>query len=238
MDEQTRGAAQRFPSGDAAPVRIAAFDLDGTLLDGQSGTLVVRYLIARGMLPKAAVAACTWWGVRYKLHLPHRQAEVREIIFRSLRDMDPDRVASVMREFHAAVMVPRYRAAGIRELRRMAEQGMHTVIVSATFDAIAQESRSYVGADCALATLMQRGPDGRYTGYVDGRVTEGGEKLRRMNAYADGKFGPGGWVLARAYGDHYTDVALLEQAQERFVVDPGPTMRREAERRGWPQLEW
>lgn len=239
MDEQKRDAAwQQSSHEDKKPVRIAAFDLDGTLIDGQSGTLVVRYLISHHVLSARAVAACFWWGVRYKLHLPHRQAEVREIIFRNFRTMDPADVAAIMANFHAQEMIPRYRPAGLQELKRAAELGMHTVIVSATFDHIAQESRAYVGADAALATIMQRGRDGHYTGFVDGLVTEGDEKLRRLRAYADERFGPGGWTLARAYGDHYTDVALLEQAQERFVVDPGPTMRKEAQRRGWPELTW
>ena len=63
---------------------IAAFDLDGTLLRGQSGTLIVNYLWRRHLISLGTALACAWWGVRYKLHLPLRQNEVRERIYRAL----------------------------------------------------------------------------------------------------------------------------------------------------------
>lgn len=218
--------------------RIAAFDLDGTLLDGQSGTLILRYLISRHLISGKAMILAAWWGVRYKLHLPHRQSEVREILIGQIKHLPASAIVALMRDFHDEVMIPRYRKDGIAEVARRREEGEHVVIVSATFDAVAQASREYLGADAALATLMERDDRGHYTGRVQGEVTAGPEKARRLVAYADETFGQGRWVVAHAYGDHYTDAPLLELAEEAFAVDPGPTMRREAARRGWPELEW
>lgn len=218
--------------------RIAVFDLDGTLLDGQSGTLVLRYLLQHRLISGKAGSKAAWWGIRYKLHLPYRQSEVREIIFEELRTLPPDRVCAIMHDFHEEVMVPLYRADGVAELRRRREAGEFVIIVSATFDAIAQAARAYLGADAALATLMERDETGRYTGRVLGEVTAGPEKVRRVRAFADERFGVRRWRVVRAYGDHYTDLPLLEMAEQCFAVDPGPTLRREAERRAWPQLMW
>lgn len=217
---------------------MAAFDLDGTLLDGQSGTLVLRYLMQRRLVSPRATSRAAWWGIRYKLHLPHRQSEVRELIFDDLRHLGPARIDELMREFHDAVMVDRYHRDGVAEVRRHREAGEHVVLISATFDQIAQAARAYLGANAALATLMERDVDGNYTGRVHGEVTAGPEKVRRIRAYADEKFGPGGWRLVNAYGDHYTDVPMLELADRCFVVNPGPTLRREAARRAWPELAW
>lgn len=219
-------------------VRIAVFDLDGTLLDGQSGTLVLRYLLKHNLVSSKAGAKAAWWGVRYKLHLPHRQSEVREIIFQELCSQPPERVDEVMRVFHDEVMVPRYYPKGVEELHRRKADGEFTVIVSATFDDIAQAACAYLGADAALATLMERDASGAYTGRVLGEVTAGAEKLRRLRVFADERFGADGWALAHAYGDHYTDAPLLEAAQTCAAVNAGPTLRREARRRGWPQVSW
>lgn len=234
----TGGTEGSAATGDDTRVRIAVFDLDGTLLDGQSGTLVLRYLLQHHLISGKAGSKAAWWGIRYKLHLPFRQSEVREIIFEELRTLPPDRVRTIMRDFHEEVMVARYRADGMAELRRRREAGEFTVIVSATFDAIAQAARAHLGADAALATLMERDDEGCYTGRVLGEVTAGPEKVRRVRAFADEHFGAGRWRVVRAYGDHYTDLPLLEMAERCFAVDPGPTLRREAERRAWPQLTW
>lgn len=217
---------------------IAAFDLDGTLLRGQSGTLVVGYLWRHGLISFKTAAACAWWGVRYKLHLPLRQNEVRERIYRDLDHLSPQQIHDVMEDFHNRVLVPRYRAAGIDELRRHEEAGEHVALVSATFNQIAQAAVEYLGCDVALATLMERDADGHFTGQVDGEVTEGPEKVSRITAWADETFGSGGWSLVYAYGDHYSDLPLLEAATHGYAVNPGPTLRYEAERRGWPILEW
>lgn len=217
---------------------IAAFDLDGTLLKGQSGTLVLKYLARRRLVsPKTALLA-TWWGIRYKLHLPFRQNEVRERIFKDLSCYTAERVREIMEDFHRDVMVPRYRAEGVAELRRREEAGDHVIIISATFDQIAQAARSYLECDAALATLMRRDAAGRFTGEVDGATTAGPEKVRRIRAWADERFGPDGWELVAAYGDHHSDVPMLEAATTCYAVNPGPTLRREAERRSWKVLAW
>lgn len=230
--------AETQPAPEGNKRRVAAFDLDGTLLNGQSGSLVLRYLFSHGFVPKSAAARAAWWGIRYKLHLSHRQSEVREIIFDELKHHQPSEIHDLMERFHHEVMVPRYRRQGLRELHRCHAAGLYTVIVSATFDPIAQASREFTGADAALATIMQLGSDGRYTGRVQGECTAGIEKLRRLRAHCDETFGPGNWVLERAYGDHHSDIALLRGAQQRFAVNASYTLHREASRCGWTRLTW
>lgn len=230
--------AQERQQGEDGRVSIAVFDLDGTLLDGQSGTLVLGYLLRHGLVSKRAGAKAAWWGIRYKLHLPFRQSEVREIIFSEIGALGPERVCAIMCDFHDEVMVPRYFSRGVEELRRHEEAGEQTVIVSATFDAIAQAACAYLGASVALATHMERTEAGVYTGRVQGEVVAGAEKARRLRAFADERFGPDGWRVVCAYGDHFTDAPLLEMAERPFAVNAGPTLRREAARRGWPTLSW
>ncbi len=217
---------------------IAAFDLDGTLLKGQSGTLVLGYLMRRRFITARTAALAAWWGIRYKLHLPLRQNEVRERIFKDLSCFSAERVEQIMHDFHREVMVPRYRPDGVAALRRHEEAGEHVALISATFDQIAQAAREYLDCDVALATVMELDETGRYTGEVEGDTTAGSEKVARIRAWADGCFGAGGWELAYAYGDHHSDIPMLEAATTCYAVNPGPTLRREAERRSWKVLVW
>jgi phosphoglycolate phosphatase-like HAD superfamily hydrolase len=96
---------------------IAVFDLDGTLVDGQSGSLFSIYLLKHGVINLPRAARLVWWGARYKLHLPQRQDEPREVIMAALNRSHPDDIAQIMREFHAEEMVPRYRQSMIEEVK-------------------------------------------------------------------------------------------------------------------------
>jgi phosphoserine phosphatase len=45
-------------------------------------------------------------------------------------------------------------------------------------------------------------------------------------------------VHVRAYSDHVSDAPLLEWADEPFAVNAHGPLRKLADMRGWPQLDW
>ena len=179
-----------------------------------------------------------WWGLRYKLHLPYRQDEARELIFHDISRLGTQRVAAVMRGFHDEVLKPRYRADAVREVRRRKEEGCLTLLVSATFYPIAQIAGDFLGADGVSATHMELDEAGGYTGRVEGEVIAGEAKCRAVRAWGDERVGAGAWRIAYAYGDHFTDAPLLGSADTCFAVCPGKTLKSLAKRNGWAILDW
>lgn len=218
--------------------RLAVFDYDGTSIDGQSGLLFSLYLWHRGLVSVPRAAALVWWGVRYKLHLPQRQDEAREIIFASLSGLDAEDVDKIMHEFHNEVLLPRYRPQAVAEVKRRHEEGCVTLLVSATFEPIAADAAEALGVDAHIATDMEKDANNRYTGRVRGPVVQGYAKVAVVRRWADEHFGRGNWVLSYAYGDHHTDEELLASAGRAYAVCPGPTLRKEAHERGWDILDW
>ncbi len=222
----------------ASQVQLAVFDYDGTIIDGQSGSLFSTYLLRHGLLSKCTAARLVWWGARYKLHLPFRQDESRELIFRDLGSHGYERTIEIMRDFVREDLVPLERADAVAEVARRTEQGMKTVLVSATFHEVARIAAERLGMDGVAATRMERDASGAFTGCVQGEVVAGPGKVRAVTAWANDQFGEGGWQIACAYGDHFTDEPLLELAREPFAVCPGTTLKRDARRLGWQVLDW
>ena len=227
MQQQTRG-----------PRQVAVFDYDGTCIDGQSGSLISQWLLRNGYLPPSTVVGLAWWGFRYKFHLPYRQERSRELIFNALRSRDAKEIHGIMARFHAEVLEGEYRQRAIEEIARRKEEGCATIIVSATFEDIASEAAHYLGTDGFVATKMERLSDDYYTGRVEGDVVAGKAKVDAVRGWADEHLGPGAWELAYAYGDHHSDIELLGAAREPMAVSPGPTLKKEAHRRGWPITNW
>lgn len=227
---------QPIPERDIQPV--AVFDFDGTSIGGQSGALVTCYLFMHGYMSLARAGRLLWWGVRYKLHLPYHQDEARELVFGALCGRSSEEVDAILAQFHDEVLNPLYRPQAIEEVRRCHEQGISVLLVSATFEPIAAIAAKRMGVDGFAATRMARDAQGRYTGKVDGPVVAGEEKYRAAERWCNERFGPGGWRLERAYGDHHTDADLLSRARHAYAVCPGTTLEVSAKRNGWEILDW
>ena len=223
----------------SSKVPIAVFDLDGTLVDGQSGSLVSLYLLRHGIVSRPRAVRLAWWGTRYKLHLPQRQAEPREVIVRALnRSSSSEEIRRLMRDFHDEVIIDRYRPEAKPEIDKRKEEGNVTLLATATFFEVAERAAEYLGMDGFVATEMERDETGAYTGQVEGSVTEGEEKLNAVRRWADSNFGSGNWYIAYAYGDHISDSSLLAIARNAYAVCPSQLMKYAARRHKWPILAW
>ena len=218
--------------------KIADFDFDGTVISGQSGLLFSAYLLRRHLSSVSRTLKLMWWGVRYKLHLPQRQEEARELVVGALTQYSIEFANAVMHDFHREVVEGMYRPQALEEVRRRQAEGCCVLLVSATFEPIAELAAKKLGVDAFLATKMQVGADGHYTSKVDGPVIEGAQKLVSATEWCNQHYGKGNWELAYAYGDHYSDATLLSAAQIPCAVCPGPTLTRLASKRGWTILNW
>lgn len=219
-------------------VRLAVFDFDGTCIEGQTGLLFSTYLRKRGYVSSKNALRLSWWGIRYVLHLPHRQAAPREFIFEGLSDRSVDEVRGIMRDFHNSEILPRYRPDALLEIQERKREGCVTLLVSATFEGIARPAAQHLGVDDFIATEMEKDETGHFTGRVAGTVTEGNEKPKVVERWADERFGPGGWELAYAYGDHHSDISLLSLAEHPVAVSPGKTLEKVARQCGWTIVDW
>ena len=84
-----------------------------------------------------------------------------------------------MRAFHDEVLLKRYRPRAEEEVRRCKQEGLLTILVSATFIGIARPAAEHLGVDAVLATEMEKTPEGTFTGRVLGEVIAGPRQAER-----------------------------------------------------------
>lgn len=240
---QEQSQKQNPSSKDAYPehpdgYHLAVFDLDGTSIDGQSGELFTRYLFSHGLVSPWNILRLIWWGLRYRLHLPHRQEEAHEVLFKAFDGKDFKSTSELMRNFHDEKLLPRYRPEVFDEIKKRKEEGCIVLLVTATFSGIAEVAGEYLGVDGVAATHMALDVAGLFTGGVEGEVVQGEAKLLAVYEWAKAKIPGSFWELSYAYGDHHSDRALLQAAQTGFAVCPGVTLKRHARKRGIQILHW
>ncbi|WP_332701303.1 HAD family hydrolase [Devosia sp.] len=212
-------------------MRLALFDLDNTLLAGDSDHAWGDYLCARGILDGVAYKARN--DAFYQDYLAGR-LNIQEYLNFSLEILGRSEMAQLEqwhREFMRDCIEPIILAKGQALVEQHRAAGDKLLIITATNRFVTAPIAARLGVDTLLATECEmRG--GRYTGlttdvpcYKEGKVT----RLDRWLAET-------GYSLEDSYfySDSRNDLSLLERVSHPVAVDPDPTLRAEAEQRGWP----
>jgi HAD superfamily hydrolase (TIGR01490 family) len=223
-------------AGSAPKPRIAFFDLDHTLLDGDSDVLWCDFLMQRGLLDRAAFGARNAAMERdYRAGTVSTQAfsefYVSTLAGRSAAAWQPERT-----DFLRDVIAPRLSAAA-RELVKSAQRECELVVLTtATNRFITELTAAELGIEHLLATECEAGDDGAFTGRTSGTLNMRAGKVERLHA----------WLAARgkrladfdsaAYSDSINDLPLLEAVDRAHAVHPDAKLAAIAAARGWPVL--
>jgi HAD superfamily hydrolase (TIGR01490 family) len=208
-------------------MRLAIFDLDGTLVRGSSERLFWRYLVARGRQGPRQIASYLAFLVRY---LPTGGIHTLKKNKAYLSGLGRADVEVLAEEFVATRLVPRLRDAVVQRLRQHALRGDAVVLLTGTIEPIARALARRLGVRYVCATLCsERG--GRYLAQPPETHPFGAAKLglsRQLAAQIGGQL-----ETATAYGDSHHDLFLLEAVSEPVAVAPDAALSRVAVARDW-----
>ncbi len=217
--------------------RLALFDLDHTLLDGDSDVLWCDFLIQRGLLDCATFAARNEQMAR-----DYRAGQVSALAFcefyistlaaRSRSDWAPLRSA-----FAAEVIAPRIGRAALRLVREHRATGDLLVLTTATNRFISEPAAAQLGIDHLIATECETDAAGIFSGRTLGTLNMREGKVERLHAWLQARGIDWAACDASFYSDSINDLPLLLAVQRPLVVNPDAQLAAEAARRGWPALD-
>jgi HAD superfamily hydrolase (TIGR01490 family) len=214
-------------------VSVAVFDLDGTLVAGQTQVMLVKFLRRAGVVSRAFLLGTGVWFLAYKAKLVKVTEASRQKgseMFKGLSEAEVDRL---MDRFTDEEMMPRLHPAAAAALAEHLAEGDRVVVVSAALEPLVKTLCArlgvdhYAGAPCEVV-------DGRYTGRLSGTTPYAAEKARIAGEFIArwGADPADCW----AYADHDTDLPLLHSVGHPVAVRPRPRLSAEAQRNGWPVL--
>jgi HAD superfamily hydrolase (TIGR01490 family) len=216
------------------PRPAAFFDLDGTLLRVNSGTLWLIREIRHRRVTAVQVARAVGYLAAYNLGFVDIVAATR-MALQSIRGVPEDDVrAWTLAWFHREVV--RHAAPGAwAVLRHHRHEGRPLVLLSSTSPYEAAAAADWFGLDDRLSTRYEV-RDGRFTGELVLPPCFGEGKIAAAETWAAGHD-----VDVRRswfYTDSFTDLPMLEWVAHPCAVAPDFRLRRIARRRGWPVLDW
>jgi HAD superfamily hydrolase (TIGR01490 family) len=210
---------------------LAIFDLDNTLIAGDSDHLWGGFLVAQGLVDGAQYArANDRFYQEYRDGTLDIDAFLR-FALSPLRDHPRDLLEALRERFVAEIIAPLMLPAARDLIAAHRDAGDTLLIITAT--------NAFVGAPIAarfgIAHLIATEPeqvDGRYTGAVAGVPAFREGKVRRLADWLNAH----GETLAGSsfYTDSHNDLPLLGRVDRPVAVDPDPQLREAALARGWP----
>ncbi len=212
-------------------MRLALFDLDNTLLAGDSDHSWGDFLCQRGHVDADEYQARNdAFYADYcdgKLDVVAYQNFSQAILGRTPMDV----LAQWHAEFMAEVIEPIILAKGEALLEQHRAQGDKLVIITATNRFVTEPIATRLGVQTLLATecAMQ---DGRYLGSITGIPCYQEGKVTRLRLWLNEQ----GLDLRDSYfySDSRNDLPLLEKVSHPVAVDPDDALRATARARGWP----
>ena len=231
------GGSANVPVGRGA-VRLALFDLDHTLLSGDSDVLWCEFLMAEGVLDRAVFAPrnaeMAWrYGEGSVSAEDFCSFYVATLAGRSLAEWQP-----LCQRFLTEVIAPLIPASAHALVDSHRQQGHWLVLTTATNRMLTALTAQHLGIADLLATEVEVDPgNGRCTGRPQGTLNMREGKLTRLRAWL-AEQGLAASLLEGAvfYSDSVNDLPLLREVGEPVVVDPDPRLLLEAEARHWPVL--
>ena len=223
-------------SGGGGSVRLALFDLDGTLLTGDTDTLWCNFLIDAGELDAAVYSARNREVTERYASGAIDAADYCGFYAGLLAGRSADEWAPLRTRFVATIIEPRLPAAARALVHGHREAGDELVLSTATNRFLAEPIAAALGIAGLIATELER-IDGVFSGRNQGTLNMRAGKVERLHDWLAGVGRPTG-VLAKAsfYSDSINDLPLLGEVGRPVVVDPDPRLFAEAQRRGWPVL--
>jgi HAD superfamily hydrolase (TIGR01490 family) len=231
-----RADQQAPPGRGAAPTDLTAaafFDVDNTMMMGASMFHFARGLAARKYFNNSDLASFAWQQVKFRVGGREHNGGIRSSSEQALSFVQGRSVAELVElgeEIFDELMADRI-WAGTKALAEMHLQAGHRVwLVTATPVELAQIIARRLGLTGALGTVAEHHDD-IYTGRLVGELLHGKAKAHAVRGLAARE----GLDLRRctAYSDSSNDVPMLSVVGTAVAVNPDPSLRDTARKRGW-----
>jgi HAD superfamily hydrolase (TIGR01490 family) len=219
-------------------MRLALFDLDGTLLPIDSDHAFGDYVISLG------------WADADE-HRRRNDAFYADYVAGRL-DMDAyvdfatspwrgrpaGELSAAMQRFVAEIVQPQLHPAALALVERHRQAGDALAIVTATNEVVTRPIARCFGVEALLATELERDAGGAVTGRVSGTPCFQAGKIEHVQRWLAGRGQRlGDFERVTFYSDSTNDLPLLEAVSDPVATNPGPRLAAVAQERGWPVLK-
>jgi len=215
-------------------LNLAIFDLDNTLLAGDSDFQWGQFLIEQGLLKREEHEAK---NIEFYEDYKAGRLDIYAFLKFQLKPLS-DHPRARLDEFLQQYMERKVRPMMTDKAKALVNQhksnGDLLMIITATNSFVTRPIATAFGVEHLIGTDPEQ-LDGEFTGNVSGLPSFQEGKVKRLHE----------WMAARGkslndfettwfYSDSHNDLPLMKQVKKPVAVDPDDVLRAHAEQQGWP----
>ncbi|MBI6549482.1 HAD family hydrolase [Xenorhabdus lircayensis] len=215
--------------------QIAVFDLDETLIGGDSSQLWTQYLWEKSIItdPRFIEAdqkmIADYCAGKLDMH------KYLAFSLQALSQISHEQIDIWLTDFVETKIKPLFYPAAQKQLDIYRQQNIPIIIISATVSFVVKKIAAAFGVQTAMGIDMAM-ENGCYSGDIQGVPTFREGKVTRLQQWlAEQNLSP---QHISVYTDSINDLPMCLFANEVFTVNADMQLRSEAEHRGWNQLNW
>lgn len=214
-------------------MNLALFDLDNTLLSGDSDFEWAQFLISKGVVDREVQEAK---NIEFYEHYKAGTLDIDAFLAFQLAPLTRhprEELDAWHREYMRDHILPILGDQARAQVNRHLEAGDLTAIVTATNSFVTGPIARELGVHHLIATIPAW-ENGRFTGGPRGTPAFREGKIVRVEAWLEslglwwGSFGES-WF----YSDSHNDLPLMQRVKHPVAVNPDDTLRAHAQENGW-----
>lgn len=218
---------------------IAIFDLDRTLHAGSGLGVLARFAFRHRLIGPRRMAHSLVHDVVFQRRgsTDGHISSIAELALDMASGVSVDELAPVVTataEFIAGTVRPAMRHL----LDNHLASGHYCVVLSASPQPLVEEIAALLNVQCGIGTVIEADDTGFLTGRIVQPMCYGAGKLERLEHALGWPVAEREDTLSFAYADSMSDLPLLESVDSPVVVAPDRRLRRVADQRDWPVIDF
>ncbi|MGR5177217.1 HAD family hydrolase [Vibrio parahaemolyticus] len=214
---------------------LYVFDMDETLFDADCAVLWHEFLVQTGRVsqPGFLEQDARLMALYADGHLD--MEEYLNFCIAPLYGVPTDTVEQWVQQCIETKIMPRFFPQARTLLNTLKNDGVETMIISASASFLVHAIARHIGVDTAMGIdLVEK--DGGYTSEIRGTPSYREGKVARLAQWLSHQ--PTLYTEIHFYTDSINDRSLCEFADHAYLVNPCPQLQILGEQKRWQQLHW
>ena len=217
-------------------MNLALFDLDNTILAGDSDYNWSRFLIQEGYLDGVIHAE-----KNEKFYADYKEGDLDifafvEFQFKPLASNPRKVLDQLLHKYIEEIIKPMITDKAYALVKKHQDDGDLLIVITATNSFITKPIAEIFGIQNLIGTDPEE-KDGEFTGKVSGIPSFKEGKVTRLEEWLKNKkISLGDFEKSYFYSDSHNDLPLLKRVTHPVVVDSDDILKEYAKSQGWPQI--
>ena len=210
---------------------LVFFDVDDTLVNGQTQEILGRYLYKNGKVSIVFVTKILFYFLMWRIGIVKNVVPIRKEAYKIIGGWEVSEVEKLLRECFFKEIRTRIFPQALDLIKNHQKKGHEVVLISGSVDSLLRIIKEFIGTSFVIGTILEV-KDNKYNGEVLGPVIHGQSKAKAiLDFVSEHDFSLEG---SYAYSDDVSDLPLFRLVENPVAVNPNKKLRKIAQLEGWP----